>query len=43
MLDHFAIFNVGGLVLWSQTWAKFTGNPINVLIKNLFFEVEGNL
>lgn len=38
MLDHFAIFNRGGIVLWERTWEKLKGTPINHLIQTIFLE-----
>jgi signal recognition particle receptor subunit alpha len=38
MLDHFTIFNRGGIVLWERTWEKLKGNPINHLIQTIFLE-----
>eukprot|EP01126_Amoeba_proteus_P038366 TRINITY_DN3995_c0_g2_i3.p1 TRINITY_DN3995_c0_g2~~TRINITY_DN3995_c0_g2_i3.p1 ORF type:complete len:563 (+),score=140.56 TRINITY_DN3995_c0_g2_i3:66-1754(+) len=42
MLDHFTIFTLGGLVLWSQSWGpKLRGSPVNELIKTVFLEERG--
>lgn len=38
MLDHFSIFNQGGIVLWDLTWEKLKGTPINALIQTIFLE-----
>jgi len=39
MLDHFAIFTSGGIVLWALSWAKLKGTPLNDLIKTVLLEV----
>lgn len=39
MLDHFAIFTSGGLVLWAISIAKLKGSPVNDMIKAVLLEV----
>lgn len=38
MLDHFAIFTSGGLVLWAISIAKLKGSPVNDMIKAVLLE-----
>ncbi|CAG8724777.1 619_t:CDS:2, partial [Acaulospora morrowiae] len=41
MLDFFTILTKGGVVLWSKTFARITGSPINSLIKDVLIEERG--
>jgi len=41
MLDYFAIYTLGGIVLWSRTMTKLKGNPVNELIKKVLLEERG--
>jgi len=42
MLDHFAIFTSGGLVLWALSIAEFSGSPVNDMIKTVLIEGRGS-
>eukprot|EP00899_Mesostigma_viride_P005291 jgi/Mesvir1/14763/Mv05404-RA.1 len=38
MLDHFAIFTRGGMILWSISYAELKGSPIEALIRACLIE-----
>ena len=41
MLDHISIFTRTGIILWSRTLCKLTGNPIGELIDTVLLEEKG--
>jgi signal recognition particle receptor subunit alpha len=40
MLEHVIAFSKGGIVLWSYSFDKLRGNPINNLIRSVLLEVR---
>ena len=40
MLEQFVVFNKGGLILWSYTFEKPKGEPVNDLIQTILIEVH---
>lgn len=41
MLDHISIFTKTGIILWSKTFCKLTGNPVEELIDTVLLEEKG--
>jgi hypothetical protein len=40
MIEHFTVFDKGGVVLWSYTFSKLKTNAINELISRVLLEVR---